>query len=58
MFVSGAGLEGPTRDFKFALGGHLQLPVITTIAVYASLFIIIFGIVWVLRSGVALVIIM
>lgn len=58
MFVTGAGLEGPSRAFKIALGSHQHLSVITTIAIYASLFFIIFGIVWVLRLGVALVIIM
>ena len=58
MFVTGAGLEGPTRAFNIALGSHQHLSVITTIAIYASLFFIIFGVVWVLRLGVALVIIM
>ena len=56
MFVTGAGMEGSTRDFNLALAQ--QLPVMTSIVVYASLFVIIFVIVWVLRSGIALVIIM
>jgi hypothetical protein len=58
MFVTGAGIEGPTEAINIAVHKNNSLTTIMAIAIYAALFFIVFIVIWVLRYGMVLVIIM